>query len=196
MSVVIVTPTHIACDHCVVFHVRPAKVVIDRQHFKFFVSPDNTFVFGISGDFDPGEISSSEYFEYIEQIFKVIIFQHKQNRDAGPFLVDNKLFKDFDKISKFLIKYFGDLTSFFLISKRHRFCVHAANTSDKGPSLFFKPTDNFSAIGICQGYAMGLLLGGYDLKTTFEKLSQMSPFVSAEFSSFELSNLSDAEEVV
>ncbi len=195
MSVVIVTPTHIACDHCVVLHERPTKVIIDRNHFKFFVSPDNTFVYGISGEFDPEEISSDNYFQYIREIFRVVLSHHSENRNFGSVLVDNKRFKDIDKMNEFLKKHFKELTSFLLVSKTHKFCVHAADTSDKGPSLFFKSLGDFNAIGICQGYAMGLLIGGDDLKTTFEKLSHMSPLVSAEFSSFELSNLSDIQEI-
>ena len=193
MSVVIVTPTHVACDHMVISPIMPSKAYVDTNHRKFFVSPDNTFVYGTCGIFEPDDVVQSAYFDNIIKIFQLIIEHPKEILSTDQ---QDIIFKKLAGLEDFFITTDFIDTPRLLVSKKYRFRFRVKGKTKEEMTFRFAPVGDHCAIGALDGEAIGLLKAGLDLKTTFDLLSNMNSVVSDKFTSFEINNLNDPEEVL
>ena len=178
MTTVVLTPTHIASDHCKVILNNFRETVVDLQHKKIFIHPDNKFILATQGTFDPDKIQDSTTMESIRLACQKLRKLYK----GSPLKCTE------DSVIETLVSICEVETRFYLIMKDLRL------------SLIIKP--KYISVGPCADYcglgsggnmATGMLLGGMSIFDIWDKLSSMNSVTSKQHTVISLDILEDFE---
>lgn len=177
MSTVILTPTHIGQDHCVVDKVHPHYTKVDLSHKKIFFSPDKQFAYGTVGDFDPKIVGDKRTKAFIRLLIEVL----KDNDFRNIKLDDEPILKAFD-----LTFDRGGHTLIVTSTSRHIMYYSEINDCIK-----IVPCGDYVGIGAGGDYAEGMLRAGADIHGIWERLNRLECVSSVAHSVFRIDNLKE-----
>lgn len=181
MSNIILTPTHIACDHLFVDLIYNHKTSIDTNRLKIIFSPDNQFCVAAYGDCDYNEIKNKNSMD----IIKIILKKLYEWKDLANISSGYSFPKD-DKLTSTLMVWFGYGLDSFLITKDVRFVISHISSENKFIARF---CDEYASVGTGRDIALGLLDTGLPIPEIYKTLNTYTTVVSEECSIFDLSNL-------
>lgn len=189
MSTVVLTPTHIASDHTVVYKCFPHETKVDLNHKKLFVDSSKKFIIGTCGDYVPEKIELPEVQDAVAFLLSYLISH--QNVDGGelvPFFdgKEDQLHFPLKKSVNTFKNYFDTDARTFLVSKHYRFCItHSAKLN----ILAGKRIGDYAGVGSGGMIATGLLLGKMPLEEIWEPLHRLDKQTSVEHTTIPLSSL-------
>jgi hypothetical protein len=181
MSTVVITPTHIACDHNVVHTLYPHTTAVDLTYRKLFMPPDRRFVIGLVGEFSPSKIDTEETYKAFDQIIQELSTQLNTpglEFDTSAFFNMNP-FIQLEKV----VDVDGRI---FIVTKTLRYIVFRTKESKRWGA---KHLSAYAGIGSGGMIAAGLLIGGMALGDIWEPLHAIDTLSSVEHTSIPLSSL-------
>lgn len=181
MSTVLLTPTHIACDHTVVFQTHPTVAKIIPKPTKMFIPKHRRFAVLTVGNYDPKQINTPVVFSALEDILTRLIKAFELTGDTSFPL------KPSDTVNTFL-KTFDPTAKTFLVTKEYRFVLHTNKQKD-----FVDATvcDDFVGSGSGGMFGVGLLVGGMAITDIWETLHGIDPLTSVKHTIVEIASLND-----
>ena len=181
MSLIVCTQTQITCDHFVNSHTLPAISSIDVHHMKMFLSPNEDFIFALTGVFTPEKISSAESMAAVTTLLDHLekVYAEKLDiPDSDPVVLKllNKILPD----PETEIKATGLVTKTAGWSMRHH---------DK--ECIVSHRDDGFCLGDHASMATSMVKMGVETSDVFYRINRYSPLVSREHTSWDLSMLKD-----
>lgn len=164
MSTVIITNTHIGCDHMVVSQTIPNRTYVDTNHMKIFVHPDKTFLYALSGNFDPTDMQSDDMLTFMKNLVKAGVASRDKDDDKCYSLI-----KDDDLVEQFKTKLPED-NELIVATATHRFTLLYI---EKFKCLALQTLGDVYGIGTGGPTAIGLIRGGLTIKSIWEPLNDI-----------------------
>lgn len=181
MSTVVLTPTHIGCDHNVVHHSYPHQSVTNINHRKIFISPNKMCLIGTVGSFDPESIDTPNCWRVINEILGRAL------ADLTNFgLLKNMTDFTDEKFVREYVLHFDAKSHTFIVTRHYRFVVYYSLTSKR---IMIKQLGDYSGIGTGGMIAAGMAMGTKHLKDVFKHLPNLDSLSSSECTVVPLSTL-------
>lgn len=186
MSSVVLSPTHIGCDHTVHQMCFPHETKVDIGYRKLFISPSKKFIVGTCGQFIPEEIDTPEMWIHLAEMCIDVI-----SKRLTPEYSDNlTLFSaDREEIKKATLAYLSvfDASGHSLfVTKSYRFMVFY---SKKYKSLIARRVGDYVGIGSGGMLGAGMLIGKMKIHDIWQSLHDLDPNTSVEHTVIPLSIL-------
>ena len=118
MTAVILTPTHIASDHCRVTMDSDNVTVVDKLHPKIFIDHRRRFILGMQGTFFPEVIDTPKAMDKIYQIIS-----HIEEKLTCSNLVKTFVEVDNPNILEIAKEFFSEDTRYIVVTKQKRFGI-------------------------------------------------------------------------
>jgi hypothetical protein len=179
MSTVVLTPTHIACDHTVVQQYIPHETRVDLNHTKLFVDPHKQYIFGTVGKFIPGDVNS----DVVHAAMKKIISEYDIHLRIVKHNDVEFIFQDmFAPISRV----FDRTGEIIVVTRSHRFVLYY---NKKEESWYARQCSDYFGIGSGGMIAAGMLVGKRKLPDIWKYVNQINPVTSVEHTSIPIKSL-------
>lgn len=186
MTAVILTPTHIASDHCRVSMDSDNVTIVDKLHPKIFIDHRKRFILGMQGTFFPEVITTPESMDKIYLIVRHIEEQLTHQNLTKTFVeVDNPNILEIAK------EFFSEDVRYVIVTKRKRFGV---KVEEDGSKIVAAMAGSYLGLGSGGHLAEGLLLSGLSIYDIWKPLSLMDELCSEEHTIVDLSILEDQSE--
>ncbi len=181
MSTVLITPTHLACDHTVVFQTHPVVAKTVTKPTKIFIPKHRKFAILTVGNYDYNQINTPEVFSAMEDILTRLI---NASQVTGSCVFP---LKTTDTVDLFL-KVFDKGSKTFIVTKKHRFVLYV----DKDTNLVdARVCNDFIGTGTGGLIGVGLLVGGMKITDIWETLHNLDPLTSEKHTIIEIASLND-----
>lgn len=179
MSTVLLTPTHIASDHCVIRTAHPLQAKVDLTHRKLFIPEHRQFAIATVGEYYPQDIDDPIIYQAVEDMLTIMISHlNTTGKSVYQFEEENPAAVKYRKVV--------DLsTRSFWVTRRHRFVIHH-NTSGH---LAVMASDDIGGMGSGGFIGIGLLKGGRTIHNVWKDLNRLDPTTSVEHTVISLSSL-------
>lgn len=164
MSTVVITPTHIACDHMVVDQTIPHESRVDTNHMKIFVHPENKFLFSLTGNFDPAFMQTQTMFDFVEMLLSECSNKSEEHKDLGLLAIEDKT------IVSLYLKTLPKDHEFFIVTDTKRYALFYI---EKYNCIAIKIIGDIHGVGTGGPFAVGLLRGGMSIYDIWETLNTM-----------------------
>jgi hypothetical protein len=195
MSTVVLTPTHMACDHTVLHTTYPHQAVVDCHHQKIFIPPHKKYIIGHVGEFNPDDINRDETWDHLGLLLALLV-AHQNNNGFTVYvfldqinLADTDQFLNCKKALDYYKKTFDFLSKTIIATKTQRFIIQY---DTEHHHLFGRAVGPYVGIGSGGMLAAGMLIGKMPLETIWEPLNKMDTQTSREHTSVALSSLKSA----
>lgn len=164
MSTVIITNTHIGCDHMVVSQTLPTRTYVDTNHMKIFVHPDKSFLYALAGNFDPTYMQSDDMLTFMKNLVKAGVVSRDKDVDKCYSLI-----KDVDLIEQFTTKLPKD-NELIVATVTHRFALLYL---EKYKCLALQTLGDVYGVGNGGPTAVGLIRGGLEIEEIWKPLNHL-----------------------
>ena len=168
MTTVILTDTHIAHDHLVISLYHPYTSHVDASHKKVFVSPCETFLFGVDGAFDPAVLNKPTTYRFVKEILKEIIKACPKDETPITSLKNTLFMTMYEQI-------FSGMGQCLMVTKDHRYIVRQ---DKEEKTIKVAMCDDVVGLGTGGHLAEGLILGGMSIHGIWEKLVNLDHHTS------------------
>lgn len=189
MSLIIVTPTQVACDYMEVIESLPKKTTVNLTRHKLSINPSNTMIIGAAGFLDSTKLAQSPHVEVLERCMREYMKHSETHLDSYYKVLDNGLKEGLSKIS-------DKAEEIILVTKTHRckLVFWIDKEKDKNSFLFCKISE-IHTNGAVESLSWGMVVGGIDLRDIFKICRQHNAMVSEECMILDITSLSDWSEV-
>lgn len=182
MSTVLLTPTHLACDHGLMKFTYPSSTHVDPTYYKIYRSPNRQFYIGTVGDFHPEEVDHPETYAAVQLLIQrsMNIVKHKG--------VTSWKFRPEDEAKRF-INVFDASGHTLLVTKTTRYILSTPDKPDG--NILGDVCGEYVGLGTGGDYGMGLLRGGISLDNIWSEIHRFDPVTSLHHSCMALADLED-----
>lgn len=178
MTTVILTKTHIACDHSRMEMDMFTEIVVDPDHKKIFINNAKTFIVAVEGIYDPAVIDNEETMQWFKSIYDKTI---NESLLMVHDFTDKEILDQYDTL-------FHKEERFIIVTKDQRF-LYKRNREEKYLSVV--RLGNVAGIGSGGRIAIGMIHGGMDVFSIWDKLSDRNDWTSKEHTVFDLDILQE-----
>jgi len=180
MTTVVLTPTHMASDHCVVRRGFPSETSVSLDNQKIFISPKKTMMIGAAGALNAAEVNHPNTWEVLGLILTYYLAQIAENGldSGGTYLDDDRV-----PMKNYAAVLDPDGTT-FLVTRRYRFAI-----TSRGGSFYIKELNSYAGIGTGGMYAAGLCAGGMNIHDIWPTVHKFDHLSSVEHTVIPISSL-------
>jgi hypothetical protein len=182
MSTVVLTPTHIAGDHCFVELTLDKRVYVDITQKKVFLDPTLRFALGLNGAIDQAQVDHPDTYAAVHHLLQSLKDPNKKIGKAGSPFFFTKEHYHFERLANILESEAAQI----LVTATNRYALYVSKSNTL---VGVTHLPQHFGIGTGGGYAAGLLIGGMDLPDIWSIVNRFDPLTSCEYTMIPLSVL-------